>query len=115
MPEPEPDYGLDPRDHWIRYRMPVLLTYNSDGEGDEWARVMVRGDRPGSPPTTPTLRRIVLQGTWEADRVWAAIANGRYKRGQLQGGASIQSLETAINRGEVASSVLLNHKILLED
>lgn len=87
----------------VRTCAPVLLTYSAAGERDEWARVMVRGETSSTTEadTHPTLRRVILQGSAEADRVWAAIANGRYHRGVLMGGASIMALETAISRGEV--------------
>jgi hypothetical protein len=64
-----------------RHLEPVLLTLNCS-DNDEWQRAMIRGS--GVPPTQ--IQRVIVQGSAEADRVFAAWARLKQQRGLPWGG-----------------------------
>ena len=67
---------------WMRTKMPVIVTFNVGGD-DSWIRGEIRGE--AHPPER--IQRVVIQGTDEADRVVARMANLKVKRGKPFGGA----------------------------
>jgi hypothetical protein len=90
-------FSLDPNHNWdakrsafgleapmTRSMEPVLLTMNVGSSEDTWLRAQIRGEAPAPEPVV--VQRVILQGSAEADRVYAAWARLKTKRRLPWGG-----------------------------
>lgn len=72
---------------WIQTQMPVRILFNVATGQDDWVRQAIRG---GEPIQRPRVQAVIVQGTREADRVTAALAKAKQRRGLPYGGAISQ-------------------------
>jgi hypothetical protein len=66
---------------------PVLVTLYLDD--DTYARAIIRGRSIEMTP--PRVQKVVVQGSWEADRIIAAWGLARYHKGLPFGGSMMEA------------------------
>ena len=69
---------------------PILMTFNVGTQSDDWLREQIAGTpRPHEPII---IQQVIVEGSWEARRVAAAMHNLKHSRHLPYGGCSYQKV-----------------------